>query len=53
LHRDPGRSHRAWRKLAVDLFDPLEVQLEALAPYRTPKGYRLENEYHYLIASAG
>jgi hypothetical protein len=27
--------------------------IEALAPYRTPTGgYRLENEWHYLLASA-
>jgi hypothetical protein len=26
--------------------------LEALAPFRTPDGYRLENEWHFLIASA-
>jgi hypothetical protein len=27
--------------------------LEALAPYRTPAGtYRLDNEWHYLIAHA-
>ena len=27
--------------------------VESLAPYRTPSGgYRLENEWHYLIASA-
>jgi hypothetical protein len=28
--------------------------LEALAPYRTPSGgYRLENEWRYLVARAG
>lgn len=26
--------------------------VEALSPYRTPDGYRLENEWHYLVASA-
>jgi len=27
--------------------------VEALAPYRTPEGgYRLENEWHYVLATA-
>ena len=27
--------------------------LESLAPYRTPSGgYRLDNEYHYVVASS-
>jgi hypothetical protein len=30
-----------------------EALLEAVAAYRTPEGgYRLENEWHYLIATA-
>jgi hypothetical protein len=32
---------------------PRAALVEALAPYRTPDGgYRLENEWHYLLARA-
>ena len=39
-----GRSQEEALKAAI---------VEGLAPYRTPDGgYRLDNEYHYLIARA-